>query len=253
MPTQTQAHSIDLTRISLRERERGLVIGGVDTGKSTLADYLGTEWCNRYKAKGTRRLILDSKPRYRAQWTLNGRAAAYRYRSWSHGQYIPGSVVVDSPEDLELAFKTGYQTVIAQIDDGRQIGKLVDFADTFVRASRRSRPQLLQVDETLDFYHSNGAPRGGSDAVLKAARAGRERGTACLFGSQRTKGLPSTLMAELSRLYCFRIDFKADAKRLQEMGAPPFLPPTEEHVFKYWFKKDYHHVYGPYVLNLPAQ
>jgi hypothetical protein len=71
-----------------------------------------------------------------------------------------------------------------------------------------------------------------------------------LYGSQRTRGLSATLMAELSRLYCLRMDYVADAKRLQEMGAPPFVMPTEPHQFVYWWKGDYPHVHGPYRLAL---
>jgi hypothetical protein len=251
-PPRPSRQALPLSRISLRDTERGLLAGGTESGKSTLADLLGAEFVKRYSARRARRLILDSKPRYRAQWTADGRSAAGRYRRWSHGRMIPGSVVVDDPRDLKLAWQTGARTVIVQCESGRDIGRLVLATKLFLDDSRASRPQLLQVDETLDFFHGNGAARGGDDAIQRAARAGRERGTACLFCTQRTKGLPVTLLAEMTRLYAMRLDYRADAKRFQEFGAPPFDTPLDEHVFMYWWKGDYRNVHGPYRLDLRA-
>jgi hypothetical protein len=218
---------------------------------------LGAEFVWRYRAKNARRLILDSKPRYRAQYTAQGVSAAKRYKSWAHGSAIPGSVVVDHPQELATAWKMGARTVIAQCTSSAELPRLVATAKAFLEDSRASRPQIVQVDETLDFYHSNGAARGGDDTVVVLARAGRERGTAVLYCSQRTKGIPASLMGEMTRLYAMRIDYVADAKRLQEMGAPAFALPTEPYQFMYWWKGDakhptaYRQVFGPYALALP--
>lgn len=250
--TQVSRAPVSLAQIGLRRNERGFVVGGVGAGKSTLMEMLGREFVTHYHRLGARRLILDSKPRYRAEWTAQGISAKKRYKKWGHGQYVPGSVVVDDVRDLDLAWKTGTRTVIVQCESSADIGRLVAAASSFLRSSRAGRPQLLQVDETLDFFHGNGADRGGDDAVKRTVRAGRERGTAALLGSQRTKGLPPTVMEEMDRLYCLRIDFKADAKRLQEMGAPDFPVPTAKHQFMYWTKEDYTHVWGPYQLDLKA-
>ncbi len=249
--TTTTARPLSLDRISLRERDRGLVIGGVDSGKSTLADFLGAEFVRRYYGKGGRRLILDSKPRYRAQYDARGVSAARRYRRWSHGEYVPGAIVVDDPGELSGAWAMGARTVIAQCDGANDLARLVMTARAFLADSRRNRPQLVQVDETLDFYHANGAPRGGDDTITQIARAGRERGTGGLFCAQRTHGLSATLMAELNRLYAFRVDNVRDRKRFQEFGAPEFPNPAERHEFYYWWKGDYSHVWGPYRLDLP--
>lgn len=243
---------VRLADISLRDRERGFVVGGVDAGKSTLADLLGAEFVHRYRARHARRLILDSKPRYRAEWTASGVSAKSRYRRWSHGKAIPGSVVVDSPAELASAWKMGATTAIAQCESASELPRLVATARAFLVDSRASRPQLCQVDETLDFFHGNGAARGGDDTITMLARAGRERGTAVLYCAQRTKGFPATIMGELSRLYALRIDYQADAKRLQEMGAPPFELPTVPHQFMYWWKGDYRRVWGPFELALPT-
>lgn len=102
----------------------------------------------------------------------------------------------------------------------------------------------------MDFFHVNGSPHGGDDAIIRLARAGRERGTSVLYCAQRTRGIPATLLEEMDRLYALRIDYKADAKRLQEMGAPEFPLPSEKHQFMYWWKGDYSHVWGPYKLAL---
>lgn len=243
-----------LDRISLREKERGLVIGGTGSGKSTLADQLGLDWDRRYRHRGGRRLIVDSKPRYRAEWQATGRDAARRYRSWGHGNPVPGSVVVDRPEDLDLVWKLGYRVAIVQRADDEPetvaIARMIATVRRFLAQSKSTRPQLCQVDETLDFFHANGAPRGGDDVLARIARAGRERGCALLAGSQRTRGIPATLMSELSKLYAFRLDYVADAKRFQEMGAPPFPNPVQAHTFRYWTKDAYSDVWGPYRLNL---
>lgn len=244
------AARVPFDRIDLRHKERGFIVGGSDSGKSTLADLLGAMFVQRYAARGGRRLILDSKPRYRAQWDAKGRPARRRYRKWDHGEAIPNSVVVDSPDDLRLAWETGARTVIVQTDRRVEIPRLVATASRFLDDSRAGRPQLLQVDETLDFFHMNGSPRGGDDTLERAARAGRERGTACLFCSQRTKQMPTAILTELSRLYVLRLDYKADVKRLAEAGAPLFPVPREPHIFRYWWKGDYSRIWGPYRLDL---
>lgn len=213
-------------------------------------DILGADFVHRYAHRGARRLILDTKPRYRAERTVQGRSARRRYRTWGHGQPIPGSLLVEDPADLAFGWSTGAHTIVMQTESSADVGRLVQGASTFLQQSSARRPQLLQVDETLDFFHGNGSPRGGDDAIMRCARAGRERGTGALYGSQRTKGLPPTLLEEVSRLYCLRIDYKADAKRLQEMGAPPFPLPTQPHEFMYWWKGDYARVWGPYKLAI---
>lgn len=241
-----------LEQISLRQRERGFVCGGVDTGKSTLTDLLSADFMQRYYAQGARRLIADTKPRYRAEYTIQGRSARSRYKTWDHGPAVPGSVVVDEPDQLKLAWQLGYRTVIAQ-GNGDDAGDLTRIAQTiklFNDDARRGRPQILHVDETMDFFHTNGSPIGGNNSLVRAARTTRERGGAALYGSQRTKNIPTVLMTEMSRCYCFRLDAKGDVKRLEEMGMPPFPLPSREHQFMYWWKGDYDHVWGPYKLDL---
>lgn len=238
---------ISLERISLRKSERGLLIGSTGSGKSTLADLLGLDWDRRYP--NARRLIVDSKPRYRAQWTTAGVEAARRYRSWEHGQPVPGSVVVDRPEDLALVWKLGYRVAIAQ-GESRDVPRLVATMREFYRQANAGRPQLIMVDECLDFFHANGAAKGGDDVIAQTARAGRERGVSLIAGSQRTYQLPTTLLSEVTKLWAFALDSAKDAKRYQEFGAPLFPIPEVDHVFRYWTKRDKRTVWGPYELNL---
>jgi hypothetical protein len=244
---------VALGKLSLRQRERGFVVGGVGTGKSTLMDVLGADFVSRYP-KG-RRLILDSKPRYKADRRADGMSAKRLYRNQTHGQAVRGSVLVETPDDLDLAWSTGARTTIAQCESSRDVPRLVEIAAAFLAQARSDRPQLLQVDETMDFYHSNGGPKGGDDAITRVARAGRERGCGALFGAQRTRGIPPTLLEEMNRLYCLRIDYVADAKRLPEMGAPAKIVgmiPQKPHQFLYWTKEEYSTLFGPYRLDLGA-
>jgi hypothetical protein len=245
-PTQPP---LALDSISLRARERGLLVGGTDTGKSTLAEALTMEFFRRYE--NGRILILDSKPRFRAQYDAHGLSVKRRYKSWSHGPTVPGSAAVASAGEMDRAFSTDRRVLIAQGERSRDIPGLLACAARFLDTSKANRPQLLVVDETMDFFSANGQPRGGDDILTRVARGGRERGTGALYCSQRTRGIPAQLMEEMSRCYLFRLDYKADVKRLYEMGFPPGVtPPTETRAFKYWTKAAYEKVYGPYRLDL---
>lgn len=246
--------ALDLGRISLRERERGLIVGGTDSGKSTLAEALMVDFHHRYAHRDGRILLLDSKPRFRGEHRANGRSAKGRYRGWDHGSTVPGSVVVDDPAELDLAWSQS-RIVIAQTDDGeRGIPMLTACAAAFLRSARARRPQLLVVDETMDFYRANGSAIGGDDVLKRNARAGRERGSGGLYCTQRTKGIPPQLMEEQKKLYLFRIDYAADVTRIWEMGAPRQMsPPTEARVFYFWTKDAYGTVWGPYRLSLPRR
>jgi hypothetical protein len=237
-------------RLSLRRNDRALLTGGTRSGKSTLGDFLGMSFTTQYRSLGARRMILDTKPRFRAQWTLNGRSAKHLYKKWSHGAYVPDSVLVDDPRQLDAAWNTGHRTVIVQAKFGGNVPLQVACLQQFLDDSRFNRPQLVHVDETLDFFHGNGQPRYG-DAILRLPRAGAERGTGSLFCSQRTKGFNPAVLELINVLYAFRLDFEADAHRFQEFGCPPFMLPTEDHEFMFWSKQqDRRRVYGPFTLTL---
>lgn len=242
----------DLGVLSLRRSERGFLVGGSGSGKSTLALPLLLDFLTRYP--GGRVLVLDSKPRFRADWTMQGTSAARRYRSWDHGPLIRGSVVVDEPGQLRDAWRFGHRCAIAQGESSADIARLTATARVFHGQARSSVPQLVVVDELLDFFHPNGSPRAGTDDTLvRVVRAGRERGEGALYCSQRTRGIPTQIVEELSKLYLFRLDFVGDARRLPEMGAPESItPPAEDHEFVYWTKRERSKVWGPYRLSAAA-
>lgn len=242
-----------LSRIDLRERERALLLGGTQVGKSVLAEELGRSFVQRYASRKGRRLILDSKPRYRGELLVSGLPAKRLYKQWDHGVPVAGSCVVFSPQQMREAFRLGHRTVIAQGGKAADVDWLTQCAALFLEDSRRGRPQLLQVDEVKDFYHSNGATRGPDDAITRAFRAGAERGTAALCCSQRTRGINSELLEHTTACYLFRLDARGDVKRLAEFGAPEQLAaamPSSEHVFVYWTKRHYGQVWGPYRVRV---
>jgi len=245
---------LSFDQISMRERERALLLGGTGSGKTTLETLLLSDFYTRYKT--ARILILDSKPRYRADFLVTGISAKRRYRHWtpvSKGgdPALPGSVVIDSPNDLDLAWRQS-RIVIAQCDHAAERWRLVECAEKFYNSARHTRPQLLCVDETADFFHINGSPIAGStDALVRIARSGRERGTAALYCSQRARSLPSSIIEEMSQLYLFVLDGVADLKRCYEMGAPTELqPPPREHEFYLWTKRERRKVFGPFTIDL---
>lgn len=247
---------MDLGRIAVRQRERACVIGGVGTGKSTLIEALIVDYWQRYERQHGRILILDSKPRFKAEYEPDGWRTKRRYRHWDHGAFVPGSVLVTNPTDMESAWDTGHRIVIAQATNIRDIPALVQCTELFFEQSRARRPQLLVVDETSDFFHTNTARMGGTDSLLRTARAGRERGLGGIFGMQRTKGVPPQLLEEMTRLYLFRVDYTTDVNRLTEMGAPRTVVrdmPRVKHRFMYWTKDEYSKLYGPYTLTLPKK
>lgn len=251
--------------MSLRRRERGFLAGGTQTGKSTLSEYLRDDFCARYP--NARCHIADTKPRYKAQWRATGRSAKALYKRWDHGAFVPGSVLVTSPADMDTAWATGHRITICStrryaLSQDQCIAHLYE-------NGRRGMPRLLVVDETADFFSGNAMPRG-TGAVVDCSRSGAEQDLAELCCSQRTRGISPHLMEHMSKLYAFALDMQSDALRYNEFGAPVVLVrrpgalpqpmwvtkdgtrplPTKARVFDYWTKLDRNTVYGPYTLDL---
>lgn len=243
---------MDFGQLSLRQRERGLVLGGTGSGKSTLAEHLITDFLARYKAGQV--LVLDSKPRFRAVLRADGRRADRLYRGWDHGARLPGSVRVDTKEDLDLAAGTGHRLFIGQ-NDQDSVAQLTVLAGHFYRTMRAKTPRLLVVDEMGDFYTQPGGQqlRGTEGSILRTIRAGREKGGGALMCSQRAKGIPVQALSETTKVWLFRMDFTEDLSRLRECGFPPEIrdTPWPDHHFAYWTRQARHRTYGPYRLRLP--
>lgn len=228
-----------LDQISLKRAERGLLLGGTGSGKSTAAEYLIP--CFRRENRGARTLIVDSKPRFRAEWKPDGMSASSLYKKWDHGAPVAGSMLVGGGTP-KAALKNVWKhtdIAIAQVETQAMIPWLLAVIAEFFKDARASEPRLLYIDEGLDFFHTNGAPKGGSDAILRCSRAGRERGLASLVASQRPRGLPVQLISEVTKIYLFHLDFEGDMKYLGEAGYPwkDYPAPEEDHAFWYWDKK----------------
>lgn len=230
-----------LDDIAIHKSERALLLGGTGTGKSTLGEYLIQHFVAEFP-RG-RVLILDSKPRMRAEWLPDGTSAARRYRRWDHGTVIAGSMAVHLDGNPKAALRNvwthGVQIAIAQALEGAaDRHRLIAVLEAFNRSARASRPQLVFIDETLDFFHGNGSPIGGSDAILWTFRGGREKGVSAAAGSQRGKGIPIQLRSELSQFYGFKLDHLTDVRECYEFGFPRgSMLPTEDFEFVWWHKK----------------
>jgi len=233
MSTQPEVTWDDLV---IGPRERMILIGGTQVGKSTAeAQILASV---RAREPKSLHLILDSKPRFRAEWTLTG--IKKRYRGMDHGELIPGSVLVEDPKDLDLAIARGYTVMICQVKDQEHANpkRLTWMAQHFFEKSRSKVLRYLWVDEILDFFTVNGQAKTGSAPSIQAvARAGAERGMGLVVCSQRTKGVPPEIISMMSKLLLFMLDNKDDVKHLSWMGAPANLEaPDDNYEFYFWDK-----------------
>lgn len=146
---------------------------------------------------------------------------------------------LSTPEkSLTNVWRHGRVALCQTSGDERDIPWAIACIKAFLAQARAGRPQLVYVDEGLDFFHANAVARGGSDAILRCARAGRERGLSLLFGTQRPKGIPLQIMSEMTKLYLFLLDYEGDVKHLGDMGYPykEYPAPTEPHLFRLWDK-----------------
>lgn len=242
------------------------MIGGTQVGKSTLSEPLRDDFRARYRK--ARVHISDTKPRYRVERRVTGRGAKGLYKHWDHGSPVPGSVLVETPDDMDMAWQTGARVTICQ--SRRWIPAQDDCLAHFYSRGERGTPRLAIVDETVDHFHGNGIPRG-SGSVIDIARSGGEQDLAGLYCSQRTRGVSPQLLEFLTKAYVFTLDNTADAARFGEFGAPVVLIrdehkrlrawwvpekgeprqfPRDKYVFDYWTKLNRTRVYGPYKLNL---
>lgn len=242
-----------LAKIALPRNGRGVAIGQTGSGKSTLAEALIQQWLA--EQPNPRVLILDSKPRFRAERELTGLPAHRRYRSWERGPTMPNSYrlpLAHPSDELAQVWRLGGTTAIAQVEDGAAddrpyLHALLGTLQAFYKGSSRKYSQLVYLDEGADFFGSSaGFAQGNS--ILRAVRSGREKGLAVLLSSQRPRNIPVAVITETSNLYCFELSFDKDWEHLREMGLPkylgadesgkpkPFRPPPEEHAFAFYNK-----------------
>lgn len=221
--------------------QRGLIIGGSRSGKSTLLDHLV-----RHAAQtrpGVEIALADTKPRFRADVRRIGPlgkmqvSAQKKYEMWAKGPTVPGSVLVDLEHDKPLKHiwrkDDPYRIAILQTDVETERRRILEVLNDWYCTHKGNTDRIIAADEVLDFYKRNSwsiAP--DKDVLLKATRAGGERGFSTLFGAQRPKGIPPQFAEELSVLYLFHLRYYEDIKYLWDMGVPRNLrPPEEDYAF----------------------
>lgn len=229
------------TDIAMHASERGILVGANGTGKSTLANYVLNAFRDEYP--NARIAVLDTKPRWRAEYLADGTRARRVYKHMAKGDTIPGSMQLTRASDWPIVWNPGTnpsRTVIVQRMDSSMIDNIkfqTGFAEAFFRTQKASVPSLLYLDEGMDFFSTNSAARGGSDIVQRCFRAGRERGLATLIGVQRPVGINLQCLTETSWCAVFRINYTSDIKRLYDMGWPMNTGPPEyeqTHCFRLW-------------------
>jgi hypothetical protein len=215
-----------------------MILGEKGTGKSTLAETLLK---NLERLDPVRILIVDSKPRFMAQWDLSGLPAKRHYKKWGMGSYWPGSyrlpLTGDFYEELQSVWRNGGKVAIAQCEDEQGMPALLACVRAFYRKYGAKIPRILYVDEQADFFEH---VKAGSGLFQLIARQGRERNVTSLAGSQRPRFIPKSLLTEASRIFAFKMDYIDDVKHIWEMGLPKHLslPQRKDHSFLFFDKDD---------------
>jgi hypothetical protein len=247
--------------IDLRNADRAILLGGTQSGKSTLAagslDYaFPNTLCGQYLARypNAQLLIADTKPRFRAAYQLTGMSDSRHYKDWRHGPAVPDSTRID-PWDirgLERALNTCRIAIVQTDSIDRDAPGVAAIIEHFRKGVGRKHKRMVFIDELMDFYTSNGTPmRGCGNIILRCARAGAERDLTSLFGSQRAKGISPQLWELINKFYLFRMDLLTDLDRMHSAGIPrSMVPPEEDYRFRYWTKLERLQVYGPYSLTM---
>lgn len=238
-----------MEHIRLGIGERGFIVGMTETGKSTLAETLLWDWINEFR-KGYV-IIIDSKPRFRAEKELSGipTSISQRYAKWDYGPGpFPGSVVLplrDIDSELNMAISLKYRVIIAQVDDRfKDIGKLNNVIISGYNHRKKGRPLLFYVDETNNFFRHAGSKEGSG--IVMVLTSGRERYVGALLAGQRPRHVSVEAMECMTKLYSFYFPFDEDVKHLRAMGIPPVWKrpdaPIDAHVFSLYDRK--RHLYG---------
>lgn len=231
---------MNLSEITPKKGERALILGGSRSGKSTLLDHLMGQIVK--ERPNAQLLLLDSKPRFRAEIERFGpgnrmvRDAFRHYKDWEKGPTVPGSYKLDLDEPNLNKYWTNKdpcRVVIAQTDDSNRRARLLQIGNEWYEKRQPQADRVFVVDELLDFYYGNGVCISRDNVPLRVNRAGGERGIGSLYGAQRPRGIPAQITEELSTLYLFHLRFKDDMKFLWENGIPrDVMPPDDLYAFR---------------------
>jgi hypothetical protein len=226
---QTEAYPQPIIRaatmddVMLKAGERGLILGMTREGKSTLGEVNIDFWYENYKNADI--LIMDSKPRFRAQWQLNGLPASPLYRNWDHGTLVPHSVVIplrDAKSELRLARQLGYRIIIAQIHRRSDIRLLDDALTAAYENKPKGRDLFIYVDE-MNNYFRNGLRAG--NGIIMAITSGGEKHVGLLGAAQRPRNISVESLESMTACYWFYTPFLEDVKHLKSMDVPQTAHP----------------------------
>lgn len=249
----------DLEQILPGPGERHNIYGTTRTGKSSHLDW-EIRGIQRYRPE-CMQLLLDTKPRFRAETTRvsfdpTGRKrmdASWLYRAWTKGPVLPNSVLVDIWADHPFRglWRRPGEVAIMQSGDSRDWIRMLELTMAFVKANVYGRERRLSADEVLDFYgRTTWSISNKHDVFYLAARTGGERNIGETLGAQRIHGLPILVrdMATMNTLY--RLDQSRDVKYLIENGITNAVVPTRKFAFNQWRKEKGGHFTGPFSGKL---
>lgn len=237
MTVRTGQRPQTMDDISLNAGERGIMLGMTRTGKSTLAEQLIEQWRNNYQ--NSRTIILDSKPRFRAEKELDGRSTriSRRYAKWDWGVKVPGSVVIplNNPRaEIKHAWSLGTDCIICQIEHRQNINKL-DLAIQYAYMDRaKGRPLFFYVDELNNFFRPVVGGKRANDGIIMVLTSGGERSVAFLGAAQRPRHISVEAMESMTKLYWFYTSFKEDKSHLMNMGIPQNAQ-SPQHFYQFYF------------------
>lgn len=201
----------------MEKAQRACLIGKTRTGKSTLGTEIIRRFIHEYPT--ARILIIDSKPRYRAQFNPDGQAM--RYRNWVTGDKLENSVGIFDVANLKSLFVLFPIVVFHSMTNaGMRVPayelKASVLADQLFRLSGPKLPTLIYIDEFYDLTHGNSVIV--DKEILKTIRAGGEKNMAVLAGAQRPRSIPIPILSESDKYYIFKLKKGEDKKYLRDYG-----------------------------------
>lgn len=228
----------DLADIAPKRAERVVVTGGTRSGKSCLTDFIMRYLMSAFLTMEI--ILLDTKPRFRAEKTTYGRSAEGHYASWRKGPLVPHSVRIDldSSHPMRRAFRNDTRVAILQSSrpGGSTVAerlRILDIAYTWWSNRDNGNPRFIIADEGMHFYRKNGySIETKQNLFMEIAQTGGELDTGMIFETQLLRSIDSMILDHLSRLYLYYLRDSRDIKRLFEIGVPKdYQQPEDDYFF----------------------